>query len=214
VGRKTEGDRYPKDWATRSRNAKLSQKFGESVKCSCCRKLYAWDDVDVHHAAYKGEGDRAGVNIFPVCGSTQEPGTCHHWLHLKENWIRDRKNYWNNRNTDKVLQMLRHGYNSEPVFGERSISPQWIGWGIAIALLGWILSPMIFRSPVRTATIDPPRKYQAANVRSGPSEKYPKAGTPLMRGTKVEVIEEQKDWVKIGRDVKGDRWVAKSMIKK
>jgi hypothetical protein len=53
----------------------------------------------------------AGWDVFPVCGSTNEPGTCHHRLHRKGNWIIDSKNpKWGNHNTIAKIWQLRLGW--------------------------------------------------------------------------------------------------------
>ena len=49
-----------------------------------------------------------GWDVFPVCGSVNHPGTCHHRLHLKCNWITDSRNpKLGNRNKAIVIWRLR-----------------------------------------------------------------------------------------------------------
>jgi hypothetical protein len=52
-----------------------------------------------------------GWDVFPVCGSTNEPGTCHHRLHRKGNWITDKNNpKWGNHNSFITIWKLRLGW--------------------------------------------------------------------------------------------------------
>jgi SH3-like domain-containing protein len=205
-----EINRYPHDWPARSRDAKLSRKQGEKVQCSCCRRFWPWDEVEVHHSSYQLENDRAGVNIFPVCGSKQDPGTCHHWLHKKENWIKDR-DIWKNRNTDAVVRRLQDGYTptaSASISDPISEDFPWLGIAATIAALavGWVLfNPFRSVQPQqRTAIIESP-----VNVRQGPGSAYPKNGGPLAKGTTVEILEEKDGWIRVN----GRSWIFKNQTK-
>jgi len=194
-------DRYPHDWATRSRDTKRSRKQGKKVQCSCCGKFHPWDNVEVHHSSYQGESDRAGVNIFPVCGSKQDPGTCHHLLHQKGNWIKD-KNIWFNRNSDAIVRRLQKGYA-----GDSSIDVPWLGivGALGAIAIGWFVVGSFIggAQPVRRLLTE------SVNVRQGPGIAYLKAGKPLAKGTAVEVLEEKDGWVRID----GGRWIAGNYTK-
>lgn len=52
-----------------------------------------------------------GWDVFPVCGSTNEPGTCHNRLHRKGKWIIDKRNpKLGNRNAIATIWRLRLGW--------------------------------------------------------------------------------------------------------
>ena len=60
--------------------------------------------------AIKGK-EVIGWDVFPVCGSTNEPGTCHNRLHRKGTWIIDKRNpKYGNRNTIAKIWRLRLGW--------------------------------------------------------------------------------------------------------
>jgi len=58
--------------------------------CCCC--LVSRSEV-VHHVRYRDKRgaiagrEVAGRDVFPVCGSTNKPGTCHFRLHQSDAWI-------------------------------------------------------------------------------------------------------------------------------
>ena len=192
-------DRYPHDWATRSRDTKRSRQQGKKVQCSCCEKLHPWDNIEVHHSSYKGERDRAGVNIFPVCGSKQDVGTCHHLLHKKDNWIKD-KNIWHNRNPPAIVRRLQKGYAG----ASSGVDGPWLSivGAIGAMAIGWfVVSLFVGRiNPAKESAI----VTEVVNVRQGPGVAYPKSGKPLPKGAAVEVMERKDGWVKIG----DDHWIS------
>ena len=203
-----DNDRYPHDWPARSRDAKLSRKQGESVQCSCCRRFWPWDQIEVHHSSYQCEGDTAGVNIFPVCGSKQDVGTCHHLLHKKGNWIKD-KNYWYNRNTPEIVRHLQSGYHRES--GESSESTPWlvILEAIGAIVIGWFVMSAAIDSnnPMKKTADQSSIVIAPVNVRQGPGDSYPKVGKPLLTGATVVILETKNGWVRIKGN--GDRsWIA------
>ena len=52
-----------------------------------------------------------GWDVFPVCGSTNERGSCHHRLHNRGNWIIDKRNpKWGNHNKFSTICRLRLGW--------------------------------------------------------------------------------------------------------
>lgn len=202
-----DNDRYPHDWSARSIATKKSRQQGKDVQCSCCGDLFPWDQIEVHHSSYEGEGDTAGVNIFPVCGSKQEPGTCHHLLHKKGNWIKD-QNYWYNRNTTAIVHHLQSGYH-----GDSSEPTPWlvILGAIGAVAIGWFVMNAVIdgNKPVKKSAAQISIVIAPVNVRQGPGDGYPKVGKPLITGTTVEVLEEKTGWVRIG-----DRsWIAGNFTK-
>lgn len=188
-------DRYPKDWPARSIATKRSRQQGKKVQCSYCGKFHRWDKIEVHHTSYQCEKDRAGVNIFPVCGSKQDIGTCHHLVHKKGNWIKD-KNIWFNRNTPAIVRRLQRGYAGE---SSRANVP-WLclAGAIGVFAIGWfVVSAFVGRNkPVEEAEIS--IVTATVNVREGPGLGYLKRDKPLPKGATVEVLETRGGWVKIG----------------
>ena len=194
-------DRYPHDWHSRSRNTKLSRKRGEKVQCSCCTRFWPWDEVEVHHSSYEDEADRAGVNIFPVCGSKQDIGTCHHWVHQKGNWIKE-EDPWNNRNTGMIVRRLQDGYAN----GSIRVDTPWLSVAGAIGAIaiGWFMMSSFLGGVQPTA--NSAIVQSAVNVRQGPGSKYPKSGKPLVKGAIATILEEKDGWIRIGDGL----WVAKN----
>ena len=194
-------DRYPHNWHLLSIATKRSRQQGKKVQCSCCGKLYPWDKIEVHHTSYEKENDRAGVNIFPVCGSKQDVGTCHHLMHKKGNWIKD-KNIWFNRNNDDIVRRLQKGYAGD----SREDTP-WLGIvGMLGAIaIGWfIVSSFVGRVKPASRVVT-----ETVNVRQGPGIGYLKSGKPLLKGATVGVLEEKDGWIRIG-----DRsWIAGNYTK-
>lgn len=202
-------DRYAHDWATRSRDTKRSRQHGNEVQCSCCGGYYDWDEVEVHHANYQGENDRAGVNIFPICGSKQDVGTCHHWVHSHRNWIKDKWDpTWGNHNTRSVVRRLQRGYRTGNPEGFAFDVPWALISAVGAITIGWLLMSAILANPkpiaTRTAIVDRP-----LNVRSGPGTNYPTTGKPLNKGDSIAVVGEDKGWVQIG----DRRWIAGNYLK-
>jgi len=202
-----EVSRYPHRWAALSRDTKLSRKHGKKVQCSCCNRLWPWDDVEVHHTSYEGEGDRAGVNIFPVCGSKQDIGTCHHWVHQKGNWMQE-DDTWQNRNTPAIVARLQHGYAGDPIGETRP----WLGIVGALGALaiGWFMMSLFLGGvkPVkRTAIVS-----ATVNIRQGPGVAYAKSGKPLTKGATVEILEEKNGWVRI-KGLDDRSWIAGNFTK-
>ena len=198
-----EIDRYPHDWHTRSRDTKRSRQHGEKVQCSLCGKLHPWDHIETHHSSYQGENDRAGVNIFPVCGSKQDIGTCHHLVHQKGNWIKD-KNIRHNRNSPAIVRQLQQGYA-----GASSEDSPWLGIvaAIGVASIGWFIVNSFMGSikPVKEAAIT----TETVNVRQCPAVTCPKAGKPIAKGAAVDILEEENGWIRIGDGA----WIAKNYTK-
>ena len=212
-----ELDRYPHDWTARSLATKQSRQQGNKVQCSCCRRFWPCDGVEVHHTSYEGENDRAGINIFPVCGSKQDVGTCHHWLHEKSRWIKD-KNYWFNRNTNAIVRRLQDSYAQSATPSDNTTATMsapiveespWLG---IAATIGAITIGLLLLNPFSRVQ---PQKITAivettVNVRQGPGASYPKSGEPLIMGTTVEVLEEKDGWIRVG----DQKWIAKNYTKK
>ena len=191
-------DRYPKDWHARSIATKRSRQQGKKVQCSYCEKFYRWDKIEVHHSSYQGKKDCAGVNIFPVCGSKQDVGTCHHLVHKKGNWIKD-KNIWFNRNTPAIVRRLQRGYGGK---SSRAANP-WLGIAGAIGVfaIGWFVAGSFFGGdkPVKERTEQISIVIATVNVREGPGLEYLKNGKPLPKGAEVKVLEVREGWVRIGQ---------------
>lgn len=204
-----DNDRYPHDWPARSIATKRIRQQGEKVQCSCCGDLFPWGQIEVHHTSYQGDGDRAGVNIFPVCGSKQDVGTCHHLLHKKGNWIKD-KNYWYNRNTPSIVRHLQSRYHGE--------SPESTPWlvilgAIGAIAIGWfVMSSMIGVKPVKKSAVQTSIVTAPVNVRQGPGDGYPKIGKPLPKGATVVVLEKKNGWVRI-RGNSDRSWIAGNYAK-
>jgi hypothetical protein len=52
-----------------------------------------------------------GWDVFPVCGSQNEQGSCHWRLHLNTNWVRDKTDpTWRNHNNWMAVYRLRIGW--------------------------------------------------------------------------------------------------------
>ena len=183
-----DNDRYPHDWPARSIATKRSRQQGEDVQCSCCGYLFPWGQIEVHHTSYQGDGDTAGVNIFPVCGSKQEPGTCHHLLHKKGNWIKD-QNYWFNRNTPAIVHRLQSVYANRFVSMNMDMDIPWLGivGAIGAVAIGWFVISSVLREvkPVKKAADRASIVLAPVNVRQGPGDGYPKVGKPLVTGAGV-----------------------------
>ena len=197
-------DPYPHGWATLSRNTKRSRKQGKKVQCSCCGKFHPWDHVETHHSSYQGENDQAGVNIFPICGSKQDIGTCHHWVHEKENWIQ-KDDVRLNHNIPAIVHRLQRGYA-----GDKSEDGPWLGIAAAIGVVtvGWFVAHSFSGGdkPVsRTAIVT-----AAVNVRQCPAVTCPKAGRPIAKGASVDILEEQDGWLRIG----DGRWISDKYTKR
>ncbi len=210
-------DRYAHDWATRSRDTKRSRQQGDTVQCSCCGGYYPWDDIEVHHANYQGENDRAGVNIFPICGSKQDPGTCHHWVHSQGNWIKDKWDpVWGNHNTRSVVKRLQRGYATGNPEGNGLMMPDripWLGIGAVAAIGLFALASLSKPKPTipadALAAINGDRictTTQLANIRNpnpiGIPTKVP--GQTIGVGSKV-TVEGNGEWL----EVRSGQWSGK-----
>jgi hypothetical protein len=179
-------DRYPSNWGTRARDTKRSRQQGDTVQCSCCGGHYYWDDVEVHHANYQGENDRVGVNIFPVCGSKQDPGSCHHWLHQQGNWIVDKWDpVWGNHNVASTIKRLQRGYATGNPEGH---DIPWLGIGVVVAI-GFILGWLFLRPSAPTVTV-----RQLANVRSTPNGKVL---CKVQKGDRLSIVDDSSTWIKV-----------------
>ena len=107
-------DRYSSSWSHTSRMAR------KAVNYRCCNCWWRRAD-STHHAQYSfydclgirrkvkdHERQEVGRSLFPVCGESEESGSCHYWLHCKGNWIVNRSDrVWGNRNTPAALNQLR-----------------------------------------------------------------------------------------------------------
>ena len=99
-----DSSRYGPDWSKRSRRVRRST-FGI---CSLC---WTRASKQTHHARYEDVlgpirgREVPGWDIFPLCGSTREPGSCHTRVHTGGRW--DRKT---DRNTKATLWELRASY--------------------------------------------------------------------------------------------------------
>jgi hypothetical protein len=100
-------DRYADNWPAKSR--RVRQSLGG--RCALC--WFAKSD-QVHHMMYS---DRAGpikgreipgLHVVPLCGGTDEPGSCHHWVHHPCRW--HRSGVWGSRNTSGVILLLQFRY--------------------------------------------------------------------------------------------------------
>jgi hypothetical protein len=199
-------DRYAHNWAKRSRDTKRSRQHGDTVQCSCCGGYYDWDEVEVHHTSYQGENDRAGVNIFPICGSKQDPGTCHHWVHQQGNWITDKWDpTWGNHNSRSVVKRLQRGYRTGNPEGLDFEIPWALISAIGAMAIGWIIMSALFngKPQQRTAIVTSP-----VNVRSAPSQSAVKLGT-LPKGRSVKVWEVKDGWFRIDNG----QWIAGNFVK-
>ena len=163
--------RYNDGWHNLSKAVKQSQMQGDRVQCACCQRLFAWEDTETHHTSYLGDGDRAGVNLFALCGDTKTPGTCHHWVHLKEQWYRSQEDpVWGSGNFDDVVVRLQQNYANRSSSNQDHEDFPWAGI-IAVtiaALLGYGLfaHKQPVKQPTKTIVIS-----HRANVRSAPNGK-------------------------------------------
>ena len=143
------------------------------------------------------------MNIFPVCGSKQDIGTCHHLVHQKGNWIKD-KNIRHNRNSPAIVRQLQQGYA-----GASSEDSPWLGIvaAIGVASIGWFIVNSFMGSikPVKEAAIT----TETVNVRQCPAVTCPKAGKPIAKGAAVDILEEENGWIRIGDGA----WIAKNYTK-
>lgn len=211
-------ERYADGWAELSRDTKRSQQVGDRVRCSCCGELHDWDEIQTHHAYYLGEGDTAGLNVFPVCGNTSEAGTCHHWLHLKEQWYRDPHDpTWQSGNYPDVVLRLRRGYEGVPHIVPYDFDWQVlarVGGGIAAVVIGVVIAAnwdtalkevgqpaglSAEQSPAanlnRIYTVAAPAPYNSLTLRDRPNGTA--TGYALPNGAQVKVIEVKGNWAKV-----------------
>jgi hypothetical protein len=210
-GNSDMSDRYSDDWATKSRDTKRSRQYDDgSVQCSCCGGYFHWDDIEVHHTSYQKDNDTAGVNIFPICGSKQDEGSCHHWVHQQGNWKRDKWDpVWGNHNEAHVVKRLQRGYATGnpdsvwPVFA----FPQWPWMTIGVCSAAALVCLAMMTKPVavkRIAIVAKP-----VNVRLAPTVAAPKLDKPLQTKTMVTVYEESNGWSRIG----DGQWVASNYLR-
>lgn len=105
--RKSYPRRYADNWSQTSRKARNSV----AGRCSCC---WVRSSDQTHHVQYQDLFGRIagrevpGWHVFPVCGSTDDRGTCHHWLHSGGRWIRNGE--LGSRNQIRVIWLLRFRY--------------------------------------------------------------------------------------------------------
>ena len=91
--------RYPPNWSDIRRAAHEAT----GGICCCCKQNLS---VEAHHTRYLWKGDRAGVNIYPLCK------TCHDLSHSPANWIKHKGNpLWKSANTEAWENILRQGFN-------------------------------------------------------------------------------------------------------
>lgn len=109
--------RYSESWSKNSADVKRMQSpDGKRVKCACCGKLFDWENTQTHHLFYlKDEQgipqEVAGNNLVAVCGSKQQPGSCHHTLHNKKYYFHDSVDpVWGNKNSDEVIRQLQGNF--------------------------------------------------------------------------------------------------------
>jgi hypothetical protein len=191
--------RYPEGWTDLSAAVKRSRQTADGlVQCSCCQRLFEWEDIETHHAAYWGERDQAGANLFPVCGTTSTKGSCHHWLHLKEQWHHDKKDkIWGSGNYQPALDRLQVGYRA---WGRQESWASESGDGcltyliaVPMVVLGLLalslvagadpkpqpatIAPKPAIATPKQQRITPKPGYNAVNVRARPSPTAPIIGT-------------------------------------
>jgi hypothetical protein len=193
--------RYSDDWPAMSRDAKRSRMdSNDRVQCSCCGDWHDWKQVETHHAYYLGDGDTIGINVFPVCGSTSDVGSCHHWLHLKEQWYTDRDDYvWGCGNCPEVVEKLRRGYS-----GQQSLLPYDFDWWVMLRSIGFVLAGLLFvtglfrgqqpGTTAQTITINAGPQYSGANLRESPGGR--KLGRSLSNGTTTTIEQRNGQWCK------------------
>lgn len=106
--------RYSDNWSKNSADVKRQQSpDGQRVRCGCCGKTFEWERTQTHHLFYEQDEqgvpiERGGYNLVAVCGSAQEPGTCHHTLHSKKYYFHDPvDSVWGNKNNDEVIARLQ-----------------------------------------------------------------------------------------------------------
>jgi hypothetical protein len=178
--------RYTKGWDAKSDRTKELRREGDLIRCCCCNELHTWEDTETHHAYYLGDGDKPGLNLFPVCGNTQTPGTCHHWLHLKDQWHNDKADpIWSSGNYQEVVKDLQNNWAGRSAWGWNfGGNIDWKAWKEAAlgaaTLLGGIalFSSMSQQQPARSglsgaavegqAVISAGPQYSGANLRSAP----------------------------------------------
>jgi hypothetical protein len=109
--------RYSDSWSKNSAEVKRQQSpDGKHVRCGCCGKTFDWEQTQTHHLFYEKDEagipiERGGYNLVAVCGSTQDPGTCHHTLHSKKYYFHDPiDSVWGNKNTDEVIAKLQSNW--------------------------------------------------------------------------------------------------------
>lgn len=98
----TDNDfRYGGHYQSQLRKAREQHRLRKSLCCCCLQaKTEEW-----HHSSYRLGRDEPGENWFPVCRK------CHtNICHSKENWIVDKTESSNNRNTETFTQRLKLGY--------------------------------------------------------------------------------------------------------
>ena len=82
----------------------------------CCLCLVSRSEV-VHHVRYRDKRgaiagrEVAGRDVFPVCGSTNKPGTCHFRLHQPDAWIHAKGDaLLGNHQRSEWVKKLKIGY--------------------------------------------------------------------------------------------------------
>jgi len=106
------------DWDSRyADNWEQICKIAHQATGDLCCLCWVAPSKQCHHVRYRDKRgaikgrEVAGRDVFPVCGSVNEPGTCHFVAHLKENWIRDKKDpLLGNHNTSAFVKKLKLGY--------------------------------------------------------------------------------------------------------
>ena len=163
--------RYTDNWHNLSKAVKQSQMKGDRVQCACCQRLFSWENTETHHTSYLGEGDRAGVNLFALCGNTRSPGTCHHWVHLKEQWHRSKTDpVWGSGNHKNIVTQLQNNYAAQSRPMEQSDGRSML-WAV-LAIVGAIGVFALFQGkPKFTPTQKTIVVSQRANIRAIPNGK-------------------------------------------
>jgi hypothetical protein len=210
--------RYSAHWTTLSRDTKRMRQEGEKVRCSCCGELHDWDFVETHHTYYLGDGDTPGLNIFPVCGNTSEPGTCHHWLHLKDQWHHDKADpVWGSGNYQEVVDRLRIGWQGTPHlipydFDWRVVARVCAGLaGIAFLVAAFAGAKGSYSTnsadvSAEVVTVSAPAPYNATNVRDSPNGSRIIGTIP--NGTKLTATGKRSgEWCQVESNRHPDGWV-------